>query len=56
MKKLKIKNGIVYLDDEKVECVKNYKLVSSAEGKGIAELTLVMNVLTAEIETGLEKK
>lgn len=55
MKKLKIKSGVVYLDNEKVECVRSYKLVSAAENKGIAELTLTMNVITAEIAEKEEK-
>lgn len=51
MKKLTIKNGIIYLDGEKVERLKEYKLISSAIDKGVAELTLVMDVSTVQVET-----
>lgn len=51
MKELTIKEGILYLDDEKVECLKEFKLVSSTKGKGIAELTLVMDVSINRVVT-----
>lgn len=51
MKKLTINDGALYLDGEKVECLKEYKLVSSTKDKGIAELTLVMDVITYRAET-----
>ncbi|MCB7304825.1 hypothetical protein NE683_15075 [Bariatricus massiliensis] len=50
MKRLTIRDGNIYLDDEKMECLKNYKIVSSTKNKGIAELTLVMDVSIAQVE------
>lgn len=44
MKQLEIKNGKVYLDGENIPYVKSYKIASSAESKGIAELTICMDV------------
>ena len=44
MKQLELKNGIVYLDGEKVPCVKKFNIASSAEDNGIAELTICMDV------------
>lgn len=54
MNNLTIKNGVVYLNGEVVECLKHYKLVSSAEDNGEAELTLVMDVSTIQVEQGKE--
>lgn len=50
MKEVTISNGKVYLDGEKVECVKEYKIHSSAKEPGVAELTLVMDVKEGLIE------
>lgn len=50
MKEVTISNGKVYLDGEKVECVKEYKIHSSAKEPGIAELTLVLDVKEGLIE------
>ena len=44
MKSLTVKDGNVYLDGEKVECLKEFKIVSSAKDNGVAELTIVMDV------------
>ena len=43
MKKLEVKNGSLYLDDEKVENLKSYKIASYA-GTKTAELTMVIDV------------
>lgn len=50
MKILTIKNGELYLDDEKVECIKAYKISSSAKDKGVAELEITMDVLIRRSE------
>lgn len=51
MKRLTIKDGVLYLNEEKVECLKKYKLISSAEDKGVAELIIAMDVSTVRVET-----
>lgn len=50
MNSLKIKNGVVYLNGEVMECLKHYKLVSSSGNGEKAELTLVMDVSTVQVE------
>lgn len=50
MKKLTVKEGTVYLDAEKVECLKEFKIVSSAKDNGVAELTIVMDVSIRQVE------
>lgn len=45
MKQLEIKKGTLYLDGVKVPCVKKFKLSSSEKDKGIAELTICMDVI-----------
>lgn len=50
MKKITVKDGTVYLDGEKVECLKEFKIVSSAKDNGVAELTIVMDVSIAQVE------
>lgn len=44
MQQLEIKNGALYLDDKKIQCVKKINIASSAEDKGTAELTICMKV------------
>lgn len=51
MKRLTMENGEIYLDGEKVENLKSYKISSSAKEKGIAELEIVIDVSTSRAET-----
>lgn len=44
MKKLTMVDGEIYLDDLPVPCVKSFKIVSSEEKSGVAELTICMDV------------
>jgi len=50
MKMLTIKNGIVYLDGEEVECVVSYKLSSPGGNGKTARLELVMDVVIDRVE------
>ena len=50
MKQVTVKNGTVYLNGEEVECLKSYKIVSSAKDEGTAELTLVIDVSITRVE------
>ena len=50
MKKLTMENGEIYLDGEKVENLKSYKVSSSAKEKGIAELEIVIDVSINQAE------
>lgn len=50
MKRLTMENGEIYLDGEKVENLKSYKISSSAKEKGIAELEIVIDVSTSPAE------
>lgn len=51
MKHLTIKNGELFLDEEKIENLKSYKIVSSATSAGIAELTVCIDVSTVSTST-----
>lgn len=54
MKNLTLRNGRIFLDGEEVEFLRSYKIVSSAEERGFAELTMVIPVRTdAESEVEL---
>lgn len=44
MKKLTMENGELYLDGKKIENLKSYKISSSAEEIGVAELEVVIDV------------
>lgn len=44
MQNLELKNGALYLDDKKIQCVKKFNIASSAEDKGTAELTICIKV------------
>lgn len=48
MKHLTMKDGKLFLDGEKVENLKSYRISSSAsiKGKGVAELEIVIDVAT----------
>lgn len=46
MKHLTMKNGELFLDEEKIENLKSYKIVSSATNIGVAELTVCIDVST----------
>lgn len=50
MKRLTMENGEIYLDGEKVENLKFYKISSSAKEKGIAELEIVIDVSIIQAE------
>lgn len=39
MKNLTLRNGRIFLDGEEVEFLRSYKIASSAEERGFAELT-----------------
>ncbi|WP_153921350.1 hypothetical protein [Faecalicatena contorta] len=47
MKHLVMKDGELFLDGEKIENLKSYKISSSAEEKEIAELEIVIDVTTS---------
>lgn len=44
MKRLTIKSGDLFLDGEKIENLKFYKISSSTEKMGVAELEIVIDV------------
>lgn len=44
MKNLDIKNGELYLGGEKIENLKSFNIASSTNEKGIAELTICIDV------------
>ncbi len=46
MKNLTLRNGRIFLDGEEVDFLRSYKIVSSAEERGLAELTMVITVRT----------
>lgn len=50
MKQLEIAQGTLYLDGEKVPCVKSFNLNSSSKGNGVVELTICMDVTIASKE------
>ena len=54
MKHLAIENGNLFLDGEKIENLKSYKISSSVEKQGIAELEIVIDVSTSSVS--LESK
>lgn len=51
MKRLVMEDGELYLDGEKIENLKSYKISSSAKEKGIAELEIVIDVITVQIDS-----
>lgn len=55
MHQLRIKDGIIYLDDKEIRGVKRYKVKGSAEDGKTAEITLRMDVILAGIELEPEK-
>lgn len=50
MKNLTLRNGRIFLDGEEVEFLRSYKIVSSAEERGFAELTMVITVRTDQVD------
>lgn len=44
MRELTLKNGTIYLDGEEVTNVKSFKIASSEDDCGMAELTICMDV------------
>lgn len=48
MKCLTVENGSLFLDGERIENLKSYKISSSAEEKGIAELEVVIDVKVSD--------
>ncbi len=55
MKHLTIKNGELFLDGEKIENLKAYRISSSAKELGVAELEIVIDVSTDQALTGLRQ-
>lgn len=55
MHELKIINGVVYLDEKKMEGVFSYKIKNSATDGKMAELTLKMSVILGQIEIESKK-
>lgn len=56
MHQLELKNGGVYLDGERIKCIKSFNIASSEENKGTAELTICMKVkVRNEDKTGLKQ-
>lgn len=45
MKQLSIKEGILYLDGEKIPNLKSFNIASSTKGSNIVELTICIDVL-----------
>lgn len=45
MKRAEMKNGTIYLDGEEIEGMNEFKIVSSVDDGGIAELTVKMYVI-----------
>ena len=56
MKELCVKNGTVYLDGEKVDHLKRYKIVSSETESGVAELTITIDVSTVATCSGSKQQ
>lgn len=46
MKNLTLRNGRIFLDGEEIKFLRSYKIASSAEERGFAELTMVITVRT----------
>ena len=55
IKELTMKNGELYLDGEKIENLRSYNISSSAKENGIAELEIVIDVITGLDSIKLEK-
>ena len=56
MKHLEVKGRDLYLDGEKVENLKGYKITRSGEKNGVAELGLVINVSMTDSNDLKEKE
>ncbi len=56
MMNLTIKGGHIYLDGMRISGTKEYKIVSPTEvkGKGLAELTIVLDVSTIQVDSSRE--
>ena len=48
-KRLTMENGELFLDGEKIENLKSYKISRSAKEKGLAELEIVIDVITSSV-------
>lgn len=48
MKKIKLRNGTIFLDDEEVTELISFNIASSAKEQGIAELTICICVAIDE--------
>lgn len=48
-KRLTMENGELFLNGEKIENLKSYKISSSAKEKGLAELEIVIDVITSSV-------
>lgn len=55
MKELTMKNGDLYLDGEKIENLKSYNISSFAKENGIAELEVVIDVITGSALSELKQ-
>ena len=49
MKHLTMKDGELFLDGEKVDNLKSYKISSPTKEKGFAELEIVIDVITSSV-------
>lgn len=50
MMSIKVKDGMIYLDEVKITGVKKYRITSSTNKKGVAELVIVLDVSTVRVE------
>lgn len=48
-KRLTMENGELFLNGERIENLKSYKISSSAKEKGLAELEIVIDVITSSV-------
>lgn len=55
MKELTMKKGDLYLDGEKIENLKSYNISSSPKENGIAELEIVIDVITGSALSELKQ-
>lgn len=55
MKRLTFENGELFLDGEKIENLKSYKISSSTKENGVAELEIVIDVITNLVSPELKQ-
>lgn len=56
MKELEIKNGTIFLDGEKVPCVKSFNVIYPENCNGVAEITIRMDVSIVHRAGQIESK